>query len=49
MKYKEIIKTKWFCKIWTATKVKGEETKIAFGILRKMVKSENVTLVKRDS
>jgi hypothetical protein len=45
-KYKEIIKngSDFANSFWTATKREGEETKIAFGILRKMVKSENVTL-----
>jgi hypothetical protein len=43
--YKEIIKNEVILNsFWTATKREGEETKIAFGILRKMVKSENVTL-----
>jgi hypothetical protein len=45
-KYKEIIKngSDFANSFWIATKREGEETKIAFGILRKMVKSENVTL-----
>jgi hypothetical protein len=46
LKYKEIIKNgaDFANSFWNATKREGEETKIAVGILRKMVQSKPVTL-----